>query len=105
MVEKNEILNRIKESVRSVMPDAVIILYGSAARGENRPDSDIDLLVLLNKSAVSREDEIKIKYPLYEIEFDSGTIISPLVLSKSDWESRHKITPFYDGVDKEGIVL
>lgn len=101
----NEIINRVKNSVRLVMPDATVILYGSFARGDNKPDSDIDLLILLNKPEVTRDDEKKVKYPLYEIEFDTGTIISPLVLSKQDWEGRHKITPFYENIGKEGIVL
>jgi predicted nucleotidyltransferase len=87
------------------MPDATVILYGSFARGEQKPDSDIDILILINKPEVSREDEKKIKYPLYDIEFDTGTIISPLVLSKYDWEARHRITPFYDNILKEGIIL
>ena len=100
-----EIMDRVRSSVRLVMPDATIILYGSYARGDNTPNSDIDLLILLNKPEVSRDDEKKVKYPLYEIEFDTGTIISPLVLSKQDWESRHKITPFYDNIGKEGIIL
>jgi predicted nucleotidyltransferase len=105
MITSNEILKRVKKAVHSVMPDATVILYGSFARGESKPDSDIDLLVLINKMDVSRDDEILIKYPLYEIEFDTGTIISPLVLSKFDWESKHRITPFYDNIGREGIIL
>ena len=101
----NDIINRVRKSVKVVMPDATVILYGSYARGDNKPFSDIDLLILINKPEVTREDEKKVKYPLYEIEFDTGTIISPLVLSKQDWETRHKITPFYDNIGKEGIVL
>lgn len=46
-----------------------------------------------------------IKYPLYDIEFETGRIISPLVLSRHDWESRHKITPFYENVTNEGVIL
>jgi len=101
----NDIINRVRKSVKVVWPDATVILYGSYARGDNKPFSDIDLLILINKPEVTREDEKKVKYPLYEIEFDTGTIISPLVLSKQDWETRHKITPFYDNIGKEGIVL
>ena len=82
-----------------------MILYGSYARGTFTEQSDIDLLILLDKSKISRDDETKIKYPLYDIEFDTGLIISPIVLSKNEWESQHKITPFYENVMREGIVL
>lgn len=60
---------------------------------------------MLNKDRVTREDEKSVKYPLYDIEFETGQIISPLVLSKSDWENRHRITPFYENVQREGVVL
>ena len=100
-----DILGRIKESVSNTAPNATIILYGSRARGDSAKESDFDILILINKDSVSYEDEIKIKYPLYDIEFDTGEIISPLIISKSDWEQKHKITPFFENVTREGIVL
>ncbi len=105
MTDKKNILRSIKKSVKSSEPNATIILYGSYARGDHRKSSDVDLLILLDKERVTREDEKKIKYPLYDIEFDTGRIISPFILTKSDWESKHKMTPFYKNVHKEGVVL
>lgn len=95
----------IRNSVKASAPNATVILYGSQARGDFNTESDLDILILLDKDRITREDEKRIKYPLYDIEFETGKIISPLVLSKSDWESKHKITPFYDHVSREGIVL
>jgi predicted nucleotidyltransferase len=80
-------------------------LYGSYARGDNHLGSDIDVLILMDKDKVTYDDEKKIKYPLYHIEYDTGILISPLVLSKNAWETLHKITPFYQNVIKEGVVL
>lgn len=105
MKDKNAILKLIKTSVNSTEPNAILILYGSYARGDYRDDSDVDLLVLIDKDKVTRSDEKRIKYPLYDIEFDTGTIISPLVFSKKDWETRHRITPFYENVVREGKIL
>lgn len=105
MNNMKDILLTIKDSVKSIDPTATVILYGSFARGDNDQNSDIDLLILLEKERLTRDDEKKIKYPLYDIEFETGRIISPLVLSKYDWESRHKITPFYENVTNEGVIL
>jgi len=105
MMYRDEILEKIKASVASVAPKAIVILYGSYARGEERLKSDIDVLILLDKEEVSLEDEIKIAYPLYDIEYLTGIIISPLILSKKEWEEKHKITPFYENIQNEGIVL
>lgn len=105
MKDKNDIFLMIKNSIGLTEPDATIILYGSYARRDNRADSDLDLLILIDKEKVTREDEKKVKYPLYDIEFETGQIISPLVFSKKDWETRHRITPFYENIQKEGVVL
>lgn len=105
MVKKTNIFLSIKNKVKSVDPSATKILYGSYARGDNKDDSDIDLLILLSKDYLSFKDKKDIKYSLYDIEFETGQIISPLVISQNDWESRYKITPFYDNIKREGIIL
>jgi uncharacterized protein len=105
MHTKDQILQRIKKSVGITAPGAVLMLFGSYARGTNTVMSDIDLLILIDKDKVSFSEEKRITDPLYDIEFETGTLISPVVLSRKDWESRHKITPFYKNVAREGIVL
>jgi predicted nucleotidyltransferase len=105
MLKKNNILTRIKEIVSIYEPEATVILYGSFARGEQKESSDIDILILVNKEKITYSDEKRIKYPLYELEFETGILISPIIFSRKDWEIRHKITPFYKNVKREGILL
>lgn len=105
MIEKQEILLRIKQIVSSTEPTSSLILFGSYARGDNTKSSDIDLLILIDKDKISYFDEKRIKYPLYDLEFETGMIISPIVFSRKDWETRHSITPFYNNVKREGIIL
>lgn len=88
-----------------VDPDAHTILYGSEARGEARPDSDIDLLILLDGDKITLAREQAITEQLYRIELDSGVAISPIVMLKKQWENRPIKTPFYINVTNEGIRL
>ncbi len=105
MQDKNYILQLIKKSVAETASGATVILYGSYARGDYRPDSDIDLLVLIDADKVTIDDRKKIPSPLYRIELEIGIIISSNFYAKNTWETRHRITPFYENVTREGIVL
>jgi predicted nucleotidyltransferase len=104
VIDKNHILQLIKNSVTATAPDATLILYGSYARGDHSENSDIDLLILINKDKRSHADKDRVTYPLYDIEFKTGTIISPKVYTKVGW-ANHRVTPFYENVKREGRVL
>ncbi len=104
-MRRPEITNKLREIIRKVTPDATIILYGSEARGDAHPDSDIDVLILIDKDKVTFNDQKKIAYPLYDFEFDTGVAISPLIFSRKQWENRPFKTPFYLNIINEGIEL
>ena len=42
---------------------------------------------------------------IYDLELETGEIISPLIYSKSDWNEIHSITPLYENIQKEGIRI
>jgi len=99
------VIEKIKTTVQGIEPTAKIILYGSYARGDFRDDSDIDILVLIDSDKPTPQAIKNIHYLLYDIEFEEGIVISPLVLSKNEWESKHRITPFYENILKEGKFI
>lgn len=104
-MKRVEILEQIKKTVNSIVPTAQTIVFGSEARGEARPDSDIDLLILVEGEKLTLAQEESITTPLYELELKSGVSISPIVMLKKLWENRPFKTPFYINVVNEGIVL
>ena len=105
MHKRSNILQLIKSSVKATEPRATVILFGSYARGDYKNNSDIDILILIDKEKITPGDAKRVAYPLYDIEFETGKIISPLILSKKIWEGKHKITPFYKNIRKEGVIL
>ena len=51
-MEQKKVIERIKDVAEHVLPQgASLWLYGSRARGDARPDSDYDLLILRLPSA------------------------------------------------------
>ena len=105
MISKEHILLLIKNAVMATEPDAKVILYGSYARGDFNNDSDIDIIVLLNKEKISMADRKKVSSILFKIELEIGIVISPFLYTMHDWELKPRITPFYENVSREGILL
>ena len=42
---------------------------------------------------------------VFEVELETGEAISTFVYSKTDWETKHHITPLYQNIKTEGISL
>ncbi|MHC1776664.1 MAG: nucleotidyltransferase domain-containing protein [Lentimicrobium sp.] len=99
------IQNKIKKTIHESDPHAVAYLFGSRARGDFRPDSDWDILILVDANQVSSEIEDSFRDGLYEIELETGHIISTFIYPKDYWESILLYSPLYKNVNKEGILL
>ncbi len=81
-----------------------IVLYGSAARGEMGPESDVDLLVEWN------DDESAARAVLSKLTTDifieSGILISTHHVDPAHRERLESIsTRFYRNVQREGLAL
>lgn len=104
MQDKKQILLKIKNSIRCEDPDAEIFLFGSRARGDSKKTSDWDILILINNEKTFITED-KFRNNLYEIELETGQIISTIVYSKDYWSKKLKYSPLYKNVTKEGIRL
>ena len=105
MKTKNTVvLSRIKNLVREIDPTSDVILYGSRARGEEHPESDWDLLILVN-TQTDLDYERVFRHRLYEIELELGEAFSVSVYNKKEWKLNHWMTPLYQNIAKEGLRI
>lgn len=103
--KKSKVLKLIKSVIARKNPKADVILFGSRARGQEDSNSDWDILILVDDPVVSIEQEKEYREELFDVELEMGEPISTFVLSKKDWETRYSVTPLYQNVKREGILL
>jgi len=102
---RDSMLSQIKSVIKQTDPDAVAILYGSRATGKAKKDSDWDILILVDQSTVSLKEEQDFRHGLYDLELETGEHMSTFVYAKNDWNTRLSITPIYQAVAENGIIL
>ena len=102
---KQELLREIKQRVQQIVPSADVYLYGSRARGEETTDSDWDVLILVERDTIDYAFEKQVTYPLYDLEFETGEMISPMVYSKQQWHTKYRDTPFYQQITSELVAV
>lgn len=102
---KSLALSRIRQTATSAIPKGgKAILYGSRARGDDRDNSDWDILILLDKDTLDQADYDNVSYPFVLLGCDLGEEINPIMYTTKEWES-YSITPFYENVVRDGITL
>ncbi len=100
-----QVKNRIASSIYQKDPNAEAFLFGSRARGDSRDDSDWDILILVDQPKVNNKLEKKFRDELYDLELESGQVISILIYPKKYWKERLVFSPLYNNVLKEGLRL
>ena len=102
-MSNNPFLQQLKNTVMHEDKNAVLILYGSRARGDAKKESDWDLLILTSKKReLSLENKIRDK--IYDIELEYLEAVSAIILNDKEWNDM-EITPFYKNVLREGKRL
>src|SRR5262249_57606937 len=77
-------LYRIREAIHDVEPAARVILYGSRARGDAQPDSDWDILVLLD-GPLEPQRTAAIRHRIFHLELEAATFLVAWCLAMEPW--------------------
>ena len=102
---RQQIMQAIAKRAHEVAPPgSTILLYGSQARGDARPDSDWDVLVLLDKEKITSEDHDKISYSLFDLGLDYKELVNTILFTKEQWKD-NRIAVFRHNVLEDAIAL
>ena len=83
-----------------------VILFGSYARGDFRPDSDVDIMILLDMSDMDlKAYSQQLSYMTYDFNLDNDLDIKPIAKSEEHFRKWVVNYPFYANINEEGVVL
>ena len=82
------------------------ILFGSYARGDADPESDIDVLLLVD---ASRQDISNRNWQVgnlaAELLLDHGVVVSPIVENREYFNTNLRLFPFFRNIESEGVRI
>ncbi len=100
----DDVIKKLKEILEKYYGDrfAGLILYGSQARGQAEPGSDIDLLVLLQGPFDYIQEIWRLAELLYPLQLEADRLISVKPAALPDFQAG--TLQFYRHARREGIA-
>lgn len=105
---RQEVLMLFVQGTKKILKNNLskLIVYGSYARGDYKENSDIDVMIL---TPLSKEEIEQVENSIFDLAFDleleSGIVINPVLENEAHYRYWLGALPFYDNVEKEGIVI
>ena len=103
--KEQETLNRLKRMLQTRVRLYQMILFGSRARGDAEPDSDMDVLVIVDEPENAQTREA-VSDCAWEAGFDEGIVVVPVVVSRECWEKGpERASLLAIAVREEGVAI
>lgn len=87
-----------------VLPVERVLLFGSYARGENTPDSDVDLCIVTNGIETQQSAARTLRRAIGRIRNKPALSLVPISRGRLD-EKRRIRDPFFETILREGVCL
>lgn len=101
MIREENIQAYVRSIAQEFNPEQ-IILFGSHARGDASPDSDVDLLIILPRNGKARHEQTAEIYRRCQSKF----LVDVIVRTRNEFqESQSKNDWFMQDIVREGKIL
>ena len=104
--EEQDWLDSYRRELASRFGDLVeeLIVFGSKARGDATPDSDLDILVVIREGDWPVKDAVT--EPGYTSSIGTAVVPSFMVLTRQEWDQHaRERAPFWRTVTRDGVAV
>lgn len=103
--QEQQVLLDVRRGLQSLYGDrlAQLILSGSRGRGDARPDSDYDVLVVLRGLVDPNEESLQTSDLLGNISLENDIVLTCIFMSEPEFEKRQ--SPLLINVRREGVPV
>jgi predicted nucleotidyltransferase len=102
--DRRDCLARCLEAMNEVMPLKAVYLFGSHARGDARPDSDVDLCVVAEGASAQLKAAQAFRRAMRPIRPKPAFTLVPIAPQRLE-EKKAAKDFFFDTVLREGVLL
>ena len=104
-VQRDEILHAYRAGLTEALGDALdaVILYGSHARGEDRSESDIDVLCVMRGGFDYGEMIARTSALTGRVSLEYGVVLSRAFVTREEYDTRQ--LPFLMNIRREGVAV
>lgn len=100
-----QVLQRLKHLLSQRVKVHQVILFGSRARGDADPESDMDVLVILDQT-VDRFTRNIVSECSWRAGFDAGIVVTVILFTRDAWENGpERYSPLAESVRADGILV
>jgi predicted nucleotidyltransferase len=102
----NEMYDELVRGLLAILSEhtARIVLYGSTARGTAQPESDIDIALFVNQRLTPQQED-QLSSLIVDLNLKYDKVFSIVDIDQQTYLKWRHVAPFYQNVDREGIVL